>query len=197
MGPGIVIVFWFFVASIFAGIFSVFAGLGIYGHKKKKSILKWIGIIPASGIVLIGIALVGLIGYSIISSMFPSNVYESAFGTSPPDSVTELKSDTFWFADTGSTYLTFKIPETELSVIIPQRLEEKSPENFERSVWGMSDSDTPSWWKFTVNQNWKYFQRQHTYADRPAGHRGFASEIEYIGYNINTNTVYYRFLGID
>lgn len=197
MGFGIVIIFWLFGATIFLVAFLVFAGLGIYGHKKKKSILKWIGIIPASSIVLIGVALVGLIGYGTILSMFPSNVYESVFGISPPDSVTELKSDTFWFADTGSTYLTFKIPEAELSVIIPQRLEEKSPDDFKGNMWHVSGSDAPSWWKFTINQNWKYFQRQHTYANRPVCHRGFASEDEYIGYDTSTNTVYYRFLGID
>jgi hypothetical protein len=198
MGPGIVILFWLVVAGIYGFIFLVLAGLCILGWKKRWIWLKWLTGIPAACMALLAISLTLLLTCGILRSMNPRSIFKDTFGESASAEVKDIHSKMWWFADTGSVYLTFKTSETEFRRLVPSGLTERTAAEMERETPGESGSSAPSWWTYRYQSGWIYFLRNDDNfgQDKPAK-KGFFNETEYFAYDPNTKTAYYRFLGID
>jgi phosphotransferase system glucose/maltose/N-acetylglucosamine-specific IIC component len=109
MGSGMVILFWLFLAGIYGCFFLVFVGLWFWGRKKNITWLKWLGGIPASIMLLIAVLLTALIAYGIHQTKNPEYVFKEAFGVEKPNSVSNIQSSYYQFADTGITYIRRRI----------------------------------------------------------------------------------------
>ncbi len=196
MGPGIVILVWGAILGFFALIWVALVVLTIFGWRKKIAWLKWGAGIPAGLMVVSGVALAVLVVFGIIRSMQPSVVFEDTFGIPPSAEFTEIESSVFWFADSGSVYLRFRTSESELRRLVSDDLIPLSMSDMKKSVPFESSARPPEWWTYRYHEDWLYFLRNEIHRDKPAK-RGFYSETEYLAYDPNTQTAYYRFLGID
>jgi len=89
MGPGFVVIFWLFIAGIFAVIWAATVGVFILSWAKKWRVLKWLSGIAAGGLTTVGLLTVGLFAYGIIRSMDPNAVFEDTFRGEPGSNVPE------------------------------------------------------------------------------------------------------------
>jgi hypothetical protein len=195
MGPIFVIIFWLFLASVYGIVFLAFAGLCILSWKKHWTWLKWITGIPAAFMVLLAIFVMALFTYGIIDSMNPRSVFKNTFGEPPSSEVNDIHSNVWFFADSGSIYLTFKTSRSEFLRLVPPGLTKQTLEDIKKTAFEISSED-PSWWTFRYKSDWTYYLHSG-YGLGYRGKHGFASETEYYAYDPNTSTAYYRFIGID
>ncbi len=195
MGPVFSILFWLILCAIYAGIFLFFAGLTILGWFKKWRWLSWLAGIPATLMVVLAVVVAGLYCFVIIDSMNPRSVYANTFGVKPAADVTDIQSDLYWFADTGSTYLKFRTTEDRFRSLLASDLSPITPE--ELGNYGLAGSSTPDWWDLKNDaEGWLYYFREHNHADDVADSM-FAAEWELMAYDPGTGFVYYHFIGID
>jgi hypothetical protein len=198
MGAGIVILFWLVILIIFGFICLSLILLSFLGWKNKWRWLKWIAGIPAAMIIICGILLVSLIIYGVIDSMNPRSIFKRTFGHSPSNEVSSIQSNFYWFADTGSVYLTFKTTEKEFRRIVPDGLIEKTMEEMRREMPNEGGSEAPVWWSYRADQTRLNFLRHDANHGKPEpAKKGFYYEVEYFTYDPSTQRAYYRFLGID
>jgi len=198
MGPGFVILVWLILAGIYGALVLVFLGLWLYGKKKNWRWLKWLAGIPAMGMTLAAVSGVSLLIYGVIDGCHPSSVFRNTFGTAPSAQISELKSDLYWFADTGSVYLRFKTIPEEFQRLIPEGLAKATQKEISDLSLFYQDG-SPSWWNCQVNAHWIYYLREdhrHGSKDGPSK-KGFYSETEIFAYDPETQTAYYHFSGID
>ena len=196
MGPSFVILFWLILAGIYGFIFLSLTGLCILGWRKHWIWLKWITGIPAACMALLAIAVAALFVYGIIDSMNPRSAFKATFGEPPSTEVQDIHSSVYWFADTGSIYLTFKTTESEFRRLVPSGLTERTAADMAKDTPYESGSNVPVWWTYRHQSGWIYFLRNDFGRDKPAK-KGFYCETEYFAYDPNTKTACYRFLGID
>ncbi len=196
MGPAFVILFWLFALAFVGFIWGILVLLAMYGWKKGWGWLKWGAGVPAVLMVVCGILLVGVIGYGIVDSMNPKSVYKSAFGQAPAPAVKGLKSSVYWFADTGSIFLTFETSEEDVRRLVPAGLIEKSMAEMQEVIPEKEDN-CPSWWAYKLAPDWVYFLRDARLGKFKPSRKGFYNETEYIAYDRNHGRAYYRFVGID
>lgn len=196
MGPGLVLLFWLFLGAIVFAVFSAFLLVAIYGHKNNRTILKYIGAIPASFIAILMIGFVVLVVYGIVSSMNPHSNFRTVFNEAPGDLVSEVDSKVFWFGDTGSIYLGFRTTEEEFLRLVPEGLNPLGVQAFKREMPRQTGKDIPEWWKMDVVVDDLCYLREHDDRSGP-GKKGFYYETEYYVYDRSAGYAYYRFIGID
>ena len=196
MGAGFVIFIKLFLAGIYAIIFAVLSLLALSAHRKKQAWLKWLAGIPAGAMVILGIFSGVIFVRGIIDAMNPRSVFEKSFGEAPSDAVADLKSETYWFADTGSIYLRFMTNEHEFRRLVPSRLELRTTTEMQENTPHEIGSEPPPWWSYRIDNDWIYYLRENT--DRGStGKSGFAGEMEYFAFDPMEEYAYYKFLGID
>ncbi|MCX6854953.1 MAG: hypothetical protein NTV80_08625 [Verrucomicrobia bacterium] len=196
MGAGIVIIVWSLILGISVLIWIALAGLAFFGWKQKKRWLKWCAGIPAALLLVLGIAVGGFIVYGTLRSMSPVAVFKDSLGVPPPASVSDIESDIYWFADTGSVYLRFKISESDFRKIVPSDLAQRTMQKMKEDVPTELGAESPKWWTYEYKNDWIYLLRDTSNSGSP-GRKGFYSETEYFAYDPKTEIAYYRFLGID
>ena len=196
MGAGVVILMWLIILGFFAVIWGILVAATIYGWKRKKMWIKWCAGVPAA-LMLFGGLLAGILTvYGLIDSMNPKSVFENTFGTPPSPSISDIKSNLYWFADTGSTYLRFNISEVEFRKLMPSGLTECTMQKIKADLPTETGSKIPTWWTHDYQPGWLYFMRDDFNKEQPQK-KGFHSELEYFIYDPNSKTAYYHFLGID
>ena len=200
MGPAFVILFWAVLAAIYGLIFLFFAGFFILSCVKRWRLLKWLTGIPAAGMVLLAISIAVIMAfmftYVFFVSMSPKHVFKDTFGEPPSSKIHDIQSNVWFFADTGSIYLTFKTSESEFRRLVPSGLTELKMKEMRQETPSEGGTDPPSWWTYRYEPDWIYFLcREMRRGDLRK--KGFASETEYYAYDPDTKTAYYRFLGID
>ena len=191
MSAGLVAFFWLILAGIYGFIWLIFLTLFIVGKIKKSRVLSWIGGVPLALSTTFALIFLGTVAWGIISVSKPSNVYKITFGTPPPADVTDLQSQYWYFADTGSTYLKFKTSPATIKKLTAnnwhQLTKEKlKGENFEN----LESDDTPSWWKPRKTSSTLVYTASMRFND-------FASEEETLIYDPANQQTYYTFIGID
>lgn len=195
MGPAFAILFWLIVSAVYGAIFLFFAGIFIVSWFKKWRWAAWLTGIPAGLMVIFAALLIGLYGFVIIDSMNPRSVYKNVFEAEAPTDVKDIKSDLFWFADSGTTYLKFNTTEERFKSLIPDDLSQTTPEELSR--FGFGSGDRIEWWDFRKDApNWIYYFREHGHNDRVSG-SNFAAEWELMAFDPETGNAYYHFTGID
>ncbi len=196
MEAGFVMIIWSVLAGIYGIIFLSLFAATLYGGKRKKKWLKWGAGIPAGLMAVAAVLAIFSIGYAIVDSMNPNSVFKNTFGEQPSDAISDIKSDYYWFADTGSIYLRFRTSASEFHRLIPDGLTSRTMFAMQSDSPGELGFQAPSWWTYTFNQNWIYFLRDD-FNRRSPGKIGFYSETEYFAYDPKEKLAYYRFLGID
>jgi len=196
MGAGFVILFWGVILGILTLIWVGLVALFVIGWKKKKSWLKWCAGIPAVLMLLVGVSGGGIMIYGMVCSTNPNVVFEDTFRVAPTNKITNIKSDLYWFADTGSVYLQFTTPEDEFQRLIPEGLSKRTMQQMKEEVPMDLGAEKPSWWTYETRSDWLYFLRLDSGGNKPSK-RGFYSETEYYAFDPKSQTAYYRFLGID
>ena len=196
MGAGFVILFWFILAAICGCVFLAFVGVWFWGKKKKIVWLKWLGGIPAIGMIVFALLLVGFIAWGIICSMNPRWVFKETFHVAPPSTVSKIQSSFYGFADTGIVYLRFQTSEEEFCKLVSTNLAKKTAEQVEGEMPHEFGGDVPKWWDYKIQPDWIYYLRNSP-ATNSTATRGFSSESEFFSYNPKTQTAYYHFIGID
>jgi hypothetical protein len=68
MGAGFVILIWLILAGIYGCMFLAFVGIWFWGRKKNIIWLKWLGKVPAIGMVVVALFVIAFLAWGIISS---------------------------------------------------------------------------------------------------------------------------------
>jgi len=192
MGPGFVLIFWLFIAGVFAVIWAAAVGLFILSSLKKWRVLKWLSGIATGGLTAIGLLIVGLFTYGIIRSMDPSAVFENTFHRAPASNVRNLQSKVFWFADTGSTYLRFETDAETFRSLVPSELPRITHREYLDKGWHGSDPG-PDWWTYDFPASAEI----HLKTTGIGEGKRFASEMALMVYVPEERVAYYHFIGID
>jgi len=192
MGPGFVIFFWLIVAAILGAIWLGTLVLFVVAWKKRWRILKWLAGIALSGGVVVALAAGVLVTYGLVRASIPRYVFADVFHAKPTESVQDIRTKVFWFADTGSIYLRFQTDIDTFRRLVPKDLHKVTRQEFEEKRWQESNG-YPSWWQSTFSSSDEiYFQASEI------GHgKKFASETTWMAYDSKHQIAYYRFLGID
>ncbi len=196
MGAGIVLFFWLILVGLYGGAVLILCAIWVFAWRRQRKILKWLAGLSAAVMIIAAILVVALYGYAFIESSNPATVFRNSFGEPPSEVVSEIQSDLYWFADTGSVFLRFETTEEEFLRLVPEGLTRRTLTEIQNGLPGGSGIETPEWWKFRFEEDWAYFWRNDFNLKSP-GRRGFFSETEYYAYNPNDGLAYFRFLGID
>ncbi|MHB1326215.1 MAG: hypothetical protein ACYDGS_09745 [Thermoleophilia bacterium] len=192
MGPLFVILGYLIVTAIFAVFWIASLLTFIIGRIKKVRWLTWLGGIPLISLTLIGVLVIGLIGYSFIRSQNPCYVYEDTFQEDPSTDVTEIQSNSWSFADEGHVYLRFRASDETFQRILPKQLERVSYKQYKRR---MSDGlSYPDWWILPTETTSEIYYLHDSWF---GGGKRFASETTLMTYDASTSTIEYYFMGID
>ncbi len=192
MGPGFVLIFWLFIAGVFALIWAAAVGLFILSWVKKWRVVKWLSGLAAGGLTAIGLLIVGLFTYGIIRSMNPSAVFEGTFHRAPASNVRNLQSKVFWFADTGSTYLRFETDAETFRSLVPPDLPPVTHREYLEKRWHSTDPG-PDWWTYDFPASAEIYLKATEFGEG----KQFASEMTLMVYVAEQRLAYYHFIGID
>ena len=136
--------------------------------RKMRSTLYWVAVIlyglsirsnssMRTAVVLTmltvaAVALAGLIFTGFIRSCIPSYVFKDEFHVKPPNDISDIKSSTWSFADSGHTFLRFKASREALSRLLPNHVQMIYYAEFKAKAdnW-MDDESPPSWWVNPTN----------------------------------------------
>lgn len=192
MGPGIVIIFWLIIAGIFGSFWIGALLLFLFSKKKNWPIIKWLSGFAVVGGIIIGIAMTSLLTYGFVRASVPKYVFADVFYSKPTNDIQDIKSKVYWFADTGSIYLSFSTDISTFRKLVPKHLPKSTKKEFENH--GMVGSSAhPDWWLSTVSDS------DEIYFTPPRNGDGenFTYESEWMVYNFQRKMGYYQFLGID
>lgn len=192
MGPGIVILFWLVVAALFGGLWVASLAIFIVARKKNWRIAKWVSGVSFTGTSLLGILCLSLLSYGLIRAITPHFVFEEALGRKPPQNVTDIKSKVWWFADEGSTWLTFDADRVTFEALIPRNLQKMTLTEYQK-VMGHYSGKKPNWWHPLDDPDVEIY-----FFSPPWGQGSrFASEETLMTFSPATQRVHYQFIGID
>ncbi|MDP1581395.1 MAG: hypothetical protein Q8M02_14070 [Candidatus Didemnitutus sp.] len=152
MGPGIVILFWLFVAALFSGIWVVSLVVFLISRKKDWRIVKWLSGAALGGTTFLGLLCLSLMGYGVIRATTPKYVFEETFGSKPSPQVFDIQSKVWWFADEGSTWLSFKADSATFESLVPKHLSRMSSEEYKK-VAGYYSGELPTWWQPPLDES--------------------------------------------
>ena len=196
MGPGFVLIFWGFVFLVIAAIWLALVVTAIWGWRRKIVWLKWGAGIAAAMYAAGVVAVVGFFAFGVYWYSRPPEVFREAFREYPSREISELKSQQFFFADSGSVRMRFMTSPQEFKRLVPADLTMRSAEEVRRHLGIGSDTDL-EWWTFQIDPSWLYALREtERDANRP-GKRGFFWELEIFAYDPKSGAAYYIFSGID
>ena len=196
MGPGVVILLWLFLAGIYLAAVVGFGGLCFFAWRKGWKVVKWVSGAVAGALIAFAVFVIGIVAWGFLRSFNPENVFEDTFGAEAAAQVTNIQSDVYWFADTGSVFLRFHTTQQQFLAMVPEGMERKNSEQVDRETPSGNDS-SPKWWDYRLQPDWIYFFRLHTHEANKPGRKGFYFEVEIYAYNPNEQAAYYSFLGID
>ncbi len=192
MGAGFVIMFWLIIAAILGTIWLCTLVLFIVAWKKRWKVLKWLSGTAVVGGVVIALAAGGLLAYKLVRASIPSYVFTDVFYTKPTESVRDIKSKVFWFADTGSIYLRFHTDIDTFRRLVPKDLKRVTKQEFEEKKW-QEGNKHPSWWQSTFSSSDEIYLQE----SEPGNGKTFANETTWMAYDSQRQIGYYRFLGLD
>lgn len=194
MGPGFVIIIWVLLLAAVCAAWLVALLLLVLGWKKKWPWLKWPAAVPVV-LLPLGVALAAcLFVYGIIRASIPSCVFKDHLNSVIPADVSALRSQIFWFADTGHTRLKFECSETTFEKLVPEDLRDHraSSEDLRSSY---NSTAAPRWWRNPASFDIIYHRAESTFdGGKP---RVFASEATTFCYDRGTREAQFEFLGID
>ena len=196
MSTNWVMVFWIIIGVLLLTLFSFLVILSLNKNKKTDSLIKNVGLLPAYGIAIIGLALIVFIAYGIIASKDPAYNFKVVFGEEPRESVSDLKAKTYWYGKSSSIYMIFKTTEEEFKNLVPDSLKAISVNDFSAKKVHDSKHQNPEWWDLALSDEDLTFLHFHDNPDEP-GLRGFAYESEYFIYDRSDALAFYYHHGID
>jgi hypothetical protein len=192
MGPGFVILSWLIIAGILGIVWIGALILFLISWKKKWRILKWLSGLAVAGGIVFALVIGSFLTYGLIRSSVPKYVFADVFHSKPTNEIRDIKSKVFWFADTGSIYLSFQTDISTFRRLVPKDLPKVTKAEFEEKGWHES-GEHPSWWLSVVSDSYEiYFE-----ATEFGKGKTFATETKWMVYDFQRQIGYYRFLGID
>jgi hypothetical protein len=193
MGPGIVILFWLFVAAIFGGLWLLSLVVFIIGLRKRRPVFSWLGGVPLCGLTLLACLAVSAIAYGVIRSRNPAMVYQDTFHEKPSPDVAAIQSDAWSFADSGHVYLRFRATESTFRRIQPKDVSKVSYAQYREQMPVISGDSPPVWWVPPTEATSEIYLLNSAAGKR----KSFAWETTLVTYDKNTGTVQYFYIGID
>jgi hypothetical protein len=192
---GMLILFILLVSLIIA--LAVGIGFLVWGFIKKNMVLKLVG----TGITIPLVSLGLLITYALYNANQPESIFEDAFRELPTEGITNLKTQSYGFADSFSTFIQFNASKDEFLRLAPKNLEKVTSDTFEQEK---VHTDVPEWWTLNINTNGIYYGRVKDSEGTKYGipcdcgpDCGFAFEDEWYIFNPDTQQVNYVNMGID
>jgi hypothetical protein len=192
---GMLILFILLVGLIIA--LAVGIGFLVWGFIKKNMVLKLVG----TGITIPLVSLGLLITYALYNANQPESIFEDAFRELPTEGITNLKTQSYGFADSSSTFIQFNSPKEEFLRLAPKNLAKVSSDIFEKEK---VHTNVPEWWTLNASTNGIYFGRVKDFDGTKYGTPcncgpdcGFGHEDEWYIYNPDTRQVNYSFIGVD
>ena len=152
MGPAFVIIFWLILAGVFCALWMGSFLLFKTGRHRKSFAMTGIGAVVLTMLTVAAVALAGLIFTGFIRSCIPSYVFKDEFHVKPPNDISDIKSSTWSFADSGHTFLRFKASREALSRLLTNHVQMIYYAEFKEKAdnW-MDDESPPSWWVNPTN----------------------------------------------
>jgi hypothetical protein len=187
MGPLFVIIFWLIFVSFFTILWIGSLILFLVGWRKKKRLLKWLGLAPLAGLTLFALLIAGVFAVVVVRMITPKYVFADSFGEKPNADVVNIRSKVWSFADEGDVYLQFQAPPETFHHLMQKRL--KGP--VANSPYLIDGSDRPNWWRSVDPAN------SEIYVWRNPGEGRFASETILMTYEPRDRIVQYHYVGID
>lgn len=195
MGPAFVILFWLIIAAVVGAIWLVSMAAFLASWARKRRFAKWVSAVPALGIPLLAVLVAGILAYGLVRSAIPSCVYRDVFHTAPGKDVSDIESQVFWFADTGSIWLQFKCDEATFRNIMPAGCR-AATSHTDHDAARDALKEAPSWWKAGETLDAKVYIEESSHDD-DRSIKGFAFETLVIRYSPASRIAQYRFVGID
>jgi hypothetical protein len=192
LGPGFVLAIWMLFALFCGVVWIAMVVAFIAGVRRRIRWLRWLSGYFVVGIPVAGIVIGGLNAYFLICSRNPTWVYTKTFHERPSSDVSDLRSELFWFADTGHVRLRFHAHRSTFDRILPKdmRLASDAEARMDTSC-GFSREDREAW-------NGVLGSQAEAFVPSPGSlRRGFASERTSMYYDPESSTVVYCFTGID
>lgn len=189
MSAGFVLVIWLLIAAVYGSFCLLFFVLYAIGKKKGIHSLMWAGGIPFIASAGFAVFCLGLMGYGFYTTSRPATVYEMTFGSAPSSDVTNIQSNYYYFADTGTTFLKFKASPATIAKLTAKgwtRLNAQGNQN----AGPHTGTQTPEWYKPKITDTTVIYTAEKRIGD-------FASESETLVYDRVTKQAYYDFVGID
>jgi hypothetical protein len=192
MGPLFVLLFWGIIAAICGGIWIAAIVFFFISRKKQWKLAKWFSGSVVVTMPLLGFILVSVKAFGIVRASIPQYVFKDTFHRPPGESVRNINSKVWRFADEGNVYIRFETDIGTFRKLVPEGLPKVTKEEYEKKGWSES-SDPPSWWKPSFAPSDEIYL---TATDFGNG-KTFASEMTIYTYDTKSQVAYYHFLGID
>jgi hypothetical protein len=180
-------------AAVVLGVVWLASILGFIAARRRKwRAVSWVMAVPVALMPLVGLGLVGLIGFAMIRGSIPRYVYEDTFRQPPSADVRNIKSKNWGFADSAHVFMRFETSPDTFRRIVPEEMQKVTFAEYQRRMPG-SNVSAPEWWAPPTERTSEIFLRVPEWGSG----RRFASESELLTYDPSTQTVMYSFLGID
>src|ERR1700733_2273812 len=109
------LVFWMIVVCVMAAVSIPFIILFIIGVRRNSRLIKWLGAVPAAGILIVTFITFCLLAYGFIHPWSETTngstiraSFKSNFGFEPGADFVPLHQRIYCLADTGSMHLQFR-----------------------------------------------------------------------------------------
>lgn len=192
MGPLFVLILWLVIAAILGAIWMVAFVLFITFRKDGLKIGTWLSGSVVVALPSIGLLLVYVTVYDVVRASIPACVFKDTFQSAPGDSVRNIDSKVWKFADAGSVYIRFETDIDTFRRLVPEGLPKATKEEFEQKRMG-GNSVPPTWWKPPFAAGDEIYL-----CNTGFGHgKVFASESTIFTYDAQHHVAYYHFIGID
>jgi hypothetical protein len=189
MGPLFVIVLWLIAAGIFGILWVGSLVAFLVGKRKRKRLLKWLGLMPLTGLTLLALLIACVFAVGIIRAVTPKYVFADAFGEKPSADIVNIRSKAWSFADSADVFLQFQTTPETFHRLIPKELKRFNG----NSRHGSIDHDWPTWWRSIDPATSEVYILETDFGE---GKR-FATETIIMMYDPQNRIVQYHYQGID
>lgn len=183
MGIGFVFLVWVAAAILLLAAYLILSALA-----KKFPRAALLRKVFVAFVAALAIPLALWVTFNFVAGFFPSRVFESSFGFSPPSTVSELKGSESDFGDSGSAYLCFRTDEATFEKIIRSRpFIEVRPDEMKADYHGGGPNDC---WKPDAGSKTRRFE----VSNLPVAYQHAGGELLY---DESTGRVYFQWDGVD
>jgi hypothetical protein len=190
MRPAFVILIWLVLAGIFGFFWVVSLVVFLIGRWKKKRWLKWMGLVPLTGLTIIALLAGTFFAIGITRAITPKYVFTDYLGEKPGGDVGNIRSKVWSFADSTTVHLQFQSSPETFHRLLPKELKRAAFQEYE--YYFHVEDEWPDWWR-PING----FNSEVYFINTSRNGKRRASETILMTYDSRTKIVQYFYLGID